>query len=263
MKLLNAFAAALLLAAFLHADDPKARALMEQVDARDDGDNMTGQSTMILIDKNGDRRIRKMKRFIKDKEEDVLSMVFFLEPADVRETGFLTYDYDDPAKDDDQWLYLPALKKSKRIANDDKSGSFMGSDLSYGDMTKPDLENYDYKILGEKEVDGHKATLIEAVPRTEKVVDTYGYTKSILFVRPDISMVVRALHYVKEGSKLKYYDVTGLEKIDGVWTATEIQVTTKKGKRTLHKTVLQVSDVKYGQPLEESMFSVRTLEKGL
>jgi len=126
MKLLSTLTAALLLAASLHADDPKARSLMEQVDARDDGDNMTAESVMILIDKNNDQRVRKMKRFIKDKGEDVLSMVFFLEPADVKETGFLTYDYDDSAKDDDQWLYLPALKKSKRIANDDKSGSFMG-----------------------------------------------------------------------------------------------------------------------------------------
>ena len=61
--------------------------------------------------------------------------MFFLSPADVKDTGFLTYDYDEEGRDDDQWLYLPALKKTKRIASGDKSGSFMGSDFTYADMT--------------------------------------------------------------------------------------------------------------------------------
>jgi hypothetical protein len=111
------------------ADDPKAREIMEKVDARDDGDNQTSDLEMVLIDKNGYERVRKIKSFSKDKGEDRLRLMFFMEPADVEDTAFLTYDYDDPDRDDDQWLYLPALKKTKRIASSDKDNAFMGSDF--------------------------------------------------------------------------------------------------------------------------------------
>ena len=111
----------------LSADDQEARAIMEKVDARDDGDNQVSEMEMVLIDKRGKERLRKIQTFSKDKGEDTHRLMFFLHPADVKDTAFLTFDYDDPNKDDDQWLYLPALKKTKRIASTDKSGSFMGS----------------------------------------------------------------------------------------------------------------------------------------
>ncbi|HAK59466.1 MAG TPA: outer membrane lipoprotein-sorting protein, partial [Nitrospiraceae bacterium] len=106
------------------ADDPKARAIMQKVDDRDDGDNGTSSLEMILIDKHGSKRIRKISGFMKDFGEDTYRLMFFLHPVDVKDTGFLTYDYDAADKDDDQWLYLPALRKTKRIASSDKSGSF-------------------------------------------------------------------------------------------------------------------------------------------
>ena len=116
------------------ADDPEARAIMEKVDARNDGDNQVSDMEMILIHKKGKKRIRRIHTFSKDRGEDTLKLMFFQYPADVRGTAFLTFDYDNPDKDDDQWLYLPALRKTKRIASTDKSGSFMGSDLTYSDM---------------------------------------------------------------------------------------------------------------------------------
>ncbi len=90
------------------ADDPAARKIMEQVDARDTGDNRVAQMEMILTDRNGGRRTRTIQTFTKDKGPDTLSLMFFLSPADVNKTAFLSIDYDDPAHDDDQWLYLPA-----------------------------------------------------------------------------------------------------------------------------------------------------------
>jgi hypothetical protein len=144
------------------ADDPEARAIMEKVDARDDGDNQTSDMEMILIDKNQKQRIRKIASFSKDRNEDTLKLMFFLEPADVKDTSFLTWDYDDPNKDDDQWLYLPALRKTKRIASSDKDGSFMGSDLNYSDMTDRNLEDYDFTLKKEMEVNGVKTWLIKS-----------------------------------------------------------------------------------------------------
>jgi len=96
---------------FSIADDVKAREIMQKVDDRDDGDNQTSDMVMTLIDKHDKKRIRKLSLFLKDKGEDTLRLMFFLHPADVKDTSFLTWDYDDPDKDDDQWLYLPALKK--------------------------------------------------------------------------------------------------------------------------------------------------------
>ena len=251
------------LAGVAGADDPKARAIMQKVDDRDDGDNGKSRLEMILIDKHGSRRIRKISGFMKDFGKDTYRLMFFLHPADVKDTGFLTYDYDAAGKDDDQWLYLPALKKTKRIASSDKSGSFMGSDFNYSDMTSRNIEDFDYTLLKEQEVRRHKAWLIEAVPRTKKVIDETGYTKSLLFVRQDNYVVVRGVHWVEGGNRLKYYDVKKLELIDNIWVATKMYMTTKQGKITLHKTILQYDNVKFNQNLKQSLFTVRRLEKGL
>ena len=84
------------------AYDLKAREIMQRVDERDDGDNSTSLLEMILIDKNGRQRVRKLSQFSKDKGKDTLRILLFQFPVDVKDTGFLTYDYDDPSKDDDQ-----------------------------------------------------------------------------------------------------------------------------------------------------------------
>lgn len=240
-----------------------ARDIMQAVDDRDDGDNAIIDMEMVLIDKNQHERMRKIRRFVKDKGEDKQFIMFFLEPADVKDTAFLTYDYDEYEKDDDQWLYLPALRKTKRIASSDKSGSFMGSDFNYADMTRRNLDAYDFKILKEDVVRGDKVWLIEAIPTSEEEIEETGYTKSVLFVRQDNFMVVRAVHWVKDGNKLKYLDVPKIEKIDGIWTALEMTMKTVKNKVTEHYTILRFHNVRYDQDLDDSMFTVRRLEKGL
>lgn len=240
-----------------------AQEIAQKVHDRDEGDNAISNMKMILIDKSNSERVRELKRFSKNKGDDTLKLMFFLSPSDVKDTAFLTYDYEDSNKDDDQWLYLPALQKVKRIASSDKSSSFMGSDFTYSDMTSRNVADYSYKIMKEVNVQGHKTWQMMVVPKSEKVVDETGYTKSIVFVRQDNFVIVQALHYVKAGKKLKYMQVKDLEKIDGIWTIKEIQMLTKKGKKTLHKTIFQFSDVKYNQDLDESLFSTRTLKKGL
>ncbi|MEH0021167.1 MAG: outer membrane lipoprotein-sorting protein [Desulfobacter sp.] len=243
-------------------DDKEARAIMEAVDERYDGDDRTSSMTMMLIDKNNNQRVRHLKVFTRDEGPDTWSAMFFLSPVDVRDTAFLSHDID-KTNDDDQWLYLPALHKVKRIASDDKTASFMGSDLSYADMTDRELELYDFTILKEVEVRGNPCWVIQSIPRTPQVVKDFGYTKSILFVRKDCYVVVRSIHFVQEGNKLKYLDIPKLEKIDDIWTALELQVTTKKGKKTLHKTILQYKDIVYNQGLPGNIFTTRQLEKGI
>ena len=241
--------------------------IAQKVHDREDGDNSTSNMKMILIDKNENKRVRELKTFGKDKGkdkgEDKLKLMFFLSPADVKNTAFLTYDYDDSSMDDDQWLYLPELRKVKRIASSDKSSSFMGSDFTYSDMTSKNVQDYTYLIMKEPMVGGHKTWQIQVTPKAQKTIDETGYTKSILFVRQDNFVVVQALYYVKEGEKLKYMQVTELELIEGIWSTTAIQMVTKKGQQTLHKTILEFSDLKYNQELKESFFVTRTLESGI
>jgi outer membrane lipoprotein-sorting protein len=243
-------------------DDATARTIMEKVDARDDGKTLEQDMLMILIDKNGNERTRDLKSYAKDFGEDEHRTMFFKSPADVKNTAFLTYDYDDSSKDDDQWLYLPALKKVKRIPSTDKSSSFMGSDFSYFDMTDRDLENYDFKLLQETKVHGHDAWMIESTPRNQKVIDESGYEKSIAIVRKDNHVVIRAINFMTNGKK-KYLDVTKIHEQDGIWLVDEMSMTTKKGQSTLHKTILKFSNMQLNATIEDDVFTTRRLEKGL
>jgi hypothetical protein len=211
--------------------------IVNKVDTRDEGDNGIGTMKMILIDKHKNKRVRDMKKYSKNFGEDIYSGIFFLSPSDVKNTAFLTYDYDDGAKDDDQWLYLPALKKTKRIASS--------------------------KLVKESKVGAHKVWVIESKPKTQITIDETGYTKSYMFVRQDNFVVTRALHFMTDGGKKKYMDVKKLEKIDGIWVATEIEMKTKKGKQTLHATILKFNDVKFNQNLNDNFFTVRQIEKGI
>jgi len=263
MKHLAVLAAALWLAAPALAETPSAREIMQRVDDRDDGDRSVRELEMVLIDKNGGERVRRIRSWSRDDGDDVLSLLFFMEPADVQDTGFLTFDYEGD-RDDDQWLYLPALHKTKRIASSDKSGSFMGSDFSYADLTKREVERYDWTLMKDDvEVRGEPCWQIQGIPNTPEEIEETGYTKKIVFVRKDNYMVVRGLSWLEKGGRLKYMDATKVEQIDGIWVATELQMTTKQGKATEHRTVMRAENVRFDQDLDPDLFSVRRLEKGL
>ena len=250
-----------LLSTMVYADAP-AKEIAQKVHDRDDGSSMIQDMTMTLIDKNGNKRVRSIKTFGKDKGEDDQRIMFFKTPADVKDTSFLTYDYEDSSKDDDQWLYLPALKKVKRIPTSDKSSSFMGSDFSYYDMTDRNVDDFTYKIMKHVKVRGKDTTMIESIPKTQDVVDESGYTKTIGLVREDINMIVRSIGFLKNGKK-KYLDITKMHEQDGIWVIDEMVMTTKKGKNTVHKTILNFDNIQVNPAIEDNIFTTRRLEKGL
>jgi len=264
-RLLPLAAAALLLAsaaAPARAQSPSGREIMARVDARDDGDHAVQDMEMLLIDQNGGTRTRRLRLWRRDVGKDIQTILFFLAPADVKDTGFLTYDFADPDRDDDQWLYLPALKKSKRIATADKSGSFVGSDFSYADLTKRPLDRYDYRLLEAGEQDGVPVWFVEAIPNHPAEIDETGYTKIRYAVRQDNAVVVGAVFSLRRGDREKHFTVVKLEQIDGIWVATSMRMETAKGDVRLHETRLELSHVRFGQPMDDSRFSVRQLEKG-
>lgn len=251
------------------ASDLTAREVMQKVDDRYTGDTSIQDSTMLLIDSKNRQRVRQTKGYSKEFGDDTKTITFFLSPADVKNTSFLSYNWDAEGKDDDSWLYLPALRKVKRLSTADKSGAFMGSDFSYADIEGVKVEEYDYKFLKGKEneaVDGQPVWVIESRPKKaikKKVIKKTGYLKSQSWVRKDNFMIVKAKLWVKKGKKIKYLTVSGIEKIQGVWTAKKSQmVTTKKGK-VQHSTVMQLNAIKYNEPLEDDMFTTQRMERGL
>jgi len=241
---------------------PSAREIMEQVDARPTGHSGSSDMRMVLIDRDQRRRERQIRSFFKDDGGVKHTVLFFLEPSDVKGTGFLTESRRDSGHEDEQWIYLPALHKTKRIASSDRSGSFMGSDFTYADLTPKDLDDYDYTLLKETELEGKKVWLIQAVPRSRAVVEESGYEKSVLFVRQDNHVIVRAVHWVAGKPQLKYMEAKRLDQIDGIWVATETQMTTKEGQQLVHQTLLTLDHVQFNQPMEDDLFTVRRLERG-
>jgi len=236
--------------------------IMKRVDTRYDGDDRDSEMIMILIDKKGKERTRKLKVFSRDNGEDTWSASFFLSPQDVKNTGFLSYDYD-KTTEDDQWLYLPALHKVKRIASNDKTSSFMGSDFSYADMTDKEISDYTYTYLKTIQLNNQTCHVIESVPKTEKIVKDFGYTKSALFVLADSYVVARAVYWLEENNRIKYYDVKKFETIDKIVTPVEIHMTLKKGGIFLHKTIILYKNIRYNKGLDATIFSTRQLEKGV
>jgi len=245
----------------LNAQEMTAREIVDRYDARDDGHTLEQDILMVLVDKHGNQRVREIKSYEKKYGLDEYRVMFFKSPTDIQNTGFLTYDYKDKTKDEKQWLYLPAIKKVKRIPSTDKSSSFMGSDFSYFDMTNRNLDAYSYKILKETMVKGDKVWVIEAIPNTEEEIEESGYTKSILLIRQNDYVGVRGIFYMKN-NKTKFLDVKEMHLQNGIWVYDKVSMTTKKGKHTIHKTFLINSNIKVNQPIEDVVFTSRRLIKG-
>ncbi len=252
-------------AAAVTPDETNARKIMDAVENRPDGDKQTSRLVMVVKDAAGRERKRAVRSQRLDFAGGTKSLMLFEKPADVRNTGLLSIDYDDGRKDDDQWLYLPSLRKSTRIASSDKSGSFMGTDLSYADMTSQDPDNYDYAIVKQSvTVDGDDCWQIEARPNNARTKRETGYVKTHAWISKSKLMPLKVKAWVKEGKKLKYIKFADVRKIDGIWVAHKILAQTKRGKAIESKTVIAFKDIKFNvSSVKESDFTQRRLEQGL
>lgn len=241
--------------------------VVQKMDAREDGDTLTTDTLMILINKNNQKRIRNIKNIRKDYGLDTKGIIFFLSPADVRNTAYMSYDWDDAAKEDDSWLYLPALQKVKRIASSDKSGSFMGSDFTYSDINGIKINDWDYTFVKENvKTDGFDTWVIQGLPKIDlkaNVIKETGYLKTMMWIRKDNHMLVKGKYWVKKGRKIKYFKAGDIKKVDDIWTAhTLTMVTTVKGKVT-HSSVLKFSNIQYNTAIDDATFTTRRMERGL
>lgn len=246
-------------------DSTDAREIMSAVERRDKGDRMISRMEMSITDKINKDRLRVLQsRSVKVPGANKQLMIFE-SPADVRNTGLLTIDYDDGKKSDDQWLYLPNLHKSSRISGGGKAGSFMGTDLSYSDMTNKDPEQYDYKLLQQSvDVAGETCWLIESRPRTAKEQQETGYVKSEIWVSKNKLIPVQSKAWIKEGEKLKFTQFRDIRQVDGLWVAHQIVVRTTKGADIQSTTVIKFLSLRYNQPeVVPTDFVEARLERGL
>jgi outer membrane lipoprotein-sorting protein len=247
------------------ADETDPEVIMRAAEQRETGDKQTSRLQITIEDKNGRQRTRVVQSWRMDFEEGSKQLVLFEKPADVRNAGLLSIDYSDGAKADDQWLYLPSLGKTTRISSADKSGSFMGTDLTYSDLTQKDPSAYTYAMIEQDvTVDGERCWLIEARPKTEKEKSETGYLKSQVWMSKEKLMPVRVKAWVLAGKKMKYTKMSEIQKVDGVWVAHRMVVQTKRGGQTESTSTMVFSNVKTNDAsVTAELFSERKLEQGL
>jgi len=249
------------------AQDLTAYDVMMQVENRDSGESSVGDYTMVLIDRRDRQRVRNLRIYSKDFGEDNKALSLFETPADIRGTAYLNFDWDDQDRDDDSWLYLPALQRVKRIASSDTSDSFLGSDFTYADINGYELDWYDYTFINESEtVDDLEVWVVEAIPKPEfkdKAEDATGYSKMQSWIRKDNFVQVRGQVWELKGNKIKYFNSTEIELIDDIWTTKRLQVVTTRNGRQEHASVLQINSIDYNVAVDDLSFTTEYMQRGL
>ena len=241
---------------------PSGDEIAERINARDDGEHVVQRLKMTLIDKRGKTRERETRTFRKDYGAERHTVLFYERPTNVKGTGFLTYDYPDPEDDDDQWLYLPALRKSRRIAASDRGDYFLGTDLTYEDIKlagRVSIEDYVRTTLREDTLDGRKVYVLEAIPIDDKTAKELGYGKVISWIDAEIWMARKSAFWDPRGKLLKTAVFKDIRLVQGIWTQHRIEVENHKAG---HRTVFEFSDVDYESAVDDDLFTERALRRG-
>ena len=241
--------------AYVQSAELIGRDIAIKVHDRPDGDDQRGVMHMTLINRRGRTRERTLLSLSKEYGKDSKSLMFFQSPADVKGTGFLQYDYDDPDKEDDRWLYLPALKKVRRISGSSKNDYFMGTDFTYDDMGNRAVDEDHHKLLREEEVDSLTCWVLESTPKDKD----YMYSRTVRWIRQDALLPVKVEFYDRHGNLLKVLTITDIRKQDGFWTMFRMEMDNLQEK---HKTILEIEEIHYNVGLKDNLFRVSTLERG-
>lgn len=237
--------------------------IIEQVNLRDDGDQQTRKFKLQLTDKSGVMREQDTIGYRKYFGKEKRTIVFYTEPTNVRGTGFLTYDYNETEKDDDRWLYLPALRKVRRIAASDRGAYFLGTDLTYEDVSndqKVTSSDYNFTLSGKGSVDGIDVLIVEGTPVNDSLARELGYSKVVWHVDPAIWMSRQGEFWDINGAHLKTIKIENVEVIDGIQTAMKIHV---ENHKTGHQTRFIFTDVSYSAPVDDKVFKKTRLKRGL
>jgi hypothetical protein len=177
----------------------------------------------------------------------------FTAPAEVKGVTVLIINHPDRASD--QWLWTPALERERRIASQDQSTRFFGTDFSFEDLEERDVDQFDYKLEGEQTFDGQPCWKIESKPKEGK---SSQYTSSLLMIRRDNYVVIQIENFARDKlvRRIHYSDV---QKQDGIWVARTIEaLDANRGSRT----VLKLEKLRYNVPMKEESFTLEALRRG-
>ncbi|WP_304545889.1 outer membrane lipoprotein-sorting protein [Sulfurimonas microaerophilic] len=212
----------------------------------------SSEMTMTLINASAQKRERKMKMIVLENDSGDKSLMTFLSPADVKGTKFLNYEHVN--KDDDQWLYLPALKRVKRIASKSKSGSFMGSEFSYEDLSSFSIDKFIFK--GDAKLvtlNGKKMYEVQRKPKSKYS----GYTKQVSWVDPKTFLIKKVDYYDRKHELLKTALFENYKKISGVWRVGKMTMINHQNDK---KTLLVWKNEKIKTGLKPKDFHKRVLK---
>ncbi|MDE0178028.1 MAG: outer membrane lipoprotein-sorting protein [Gammaproteobacteria bacterium] len=235
--------------------EDKGLGIARESSARNDGfGDFTAGMTMVLRDRQGRDSVRQMRfKVLEVPDDGDKSLFVFDQPRDVQGTALLTHAHINTP--DDQWLYLPALKRVKRISASRRSGSFMGSEFSYEDMSSPEVDEYTYKYLRDEPCGELMCTVTEQFPLDEKS----GYSRKVIWQDHDELRAWRMELYDRRGSHLKTLTFANYRQyLDRYWRAEE---QTMVNHLTGASTVLRWTDFRFRTNLDESEFTQTALRR--
>jgi Protein of unknown function (DUF1329). len=240
----------LLPAACLLAQD--ARQIMTEAQNRSQSKSQHYEGTLQVTDAHN--KIAR-KRWVYDRlgsHGESKALLSFTAPAEVKGVALLILNHPDRASD--QWMWIPANARERRIALQDRSTRFFGTDFSFEDLEERDLNQYDYKLLGEEPVDGAACWKIESRPKEGK---SSQYTSSVIWVRKDNYAAAKIESFTKEKlvRQLHYSDI---QNVQGVWTAKKLEMF--DAGRNSH-TVMILDKLQYNVPLKEESFTLQALRR--
>ncbi|MEL7025398.1 MAG: outer membrane lipoprotein-sorting protein [Pseudomonadota bacterium] len=223
------------------------RAIAEEADRRGQGFADTqSRLTMTLFDGRGNQVSRAMRSKTLERDDDGdRTLLFFQDPRDVRGTAFLTHGHLD--RDDDQWLYLPAIKRVKRISSRNRSGAFMSSEFSYEDLGNDAIDKYEYRYLGETQVADQAAYELERIP-----VGTSGYSRQVAWLDQEHLRILKIDYYDRAGAHLKTLIADQHRQFeDRFWRPLRMEMT---NHQTGRRTILEWSDYQFSAGLDAREF---------
>jgi len=212
----------------------------------------TSTMEMVLINAHGDETVRKMdSKVLEQLDDGDRSIITFQWPNDVKGTKMLTWTH--KKENDDQWLYLPSLKRVKRISSRNKSGAFMGSEFAYEDLGSQEVEKYTYKWLRDEELNGRKQWVVERFPTDKRS----GYSKQVTWIDQEYRQVQKIDFYDRKGELLKTFAFEGYAQFGKYWRAQKIEALNHQTKK---KSRLTWNDRKMGTAPPKDAFSKDALE---
>ena len=235
--------------------EEKGLAIAEEMDRRDRGwKDQRASLVMTLRNRQGQesRRAIRVSTLEVDGGGDK-SLTVFDTPRDVKGTAFLSFTH--ATKPDDQWIYLPALKRVKRISSTNKSGPFMGSEFAYEDLSSQEVEKFRYKWLRDETLDGKKTMVVEYFPEYEHS----GYTRQIVWIDNEILRVLKTEFYDRKDALLKTLTIGDYRQYaDRFWRAGAMRM---ENHQTGKSTEIQWSDYRFGTGLSERDFDRNALKR--